>query len=89
MLLSHLFLITVLCIGFIKLVQEALISSHLSYFLLPFDCRSRDLNVDFGAQWTEVGIETLFATNRMMWIKQVERLKEELVPAAGHLGEHT
>ena len=85
MLEAHVFLVAVLCIGDFKVVENFLLNCDFVTAFFRLDFFSSDLQVDLRPKWSKVLIESLFATQRMVWIKDVEGFNVDLVTTGNHL----
>ena len=87
MLDSHLILVGVLLISPVELVEETLFDRYVSSPLLVcVDCFSPNVEIDLSSQWSEVTVESLLASQRMVRIKHIKGLVELLVPPSQDKG---
>jgi hypothetical protein len=81
---SHQSLITVLSIFFVKFIYDSLVHSNIVYSFLLCNLECIYLNIDLGTQGSEVGIKSLLASHRVMWVENIKGLQVKLIPASDH-----
>ena len=90
MLGAHIFLVAILCISDFKVVENFLLNCDFVTAFSCLDLLSSDLQIDLRTKRSKVLIESLFTTQRMVWIKHIEGLTVDLVATGDHLrdGRH-
>ena len=85
MLGAHIFLVAVLCISDFKVVENFLLNCDFVTSFSCLDLLSSNLQIDLRTKRSKVLIKSLFAAQRMVWIKYVEGLTVDLVATGDHL----